>query len=121
MLKPKRSNIILYCKQWSKTVDFYENVLGFKVNFRSDWFVEFVIHEGSYLSIANEVRSTIKSSAGGGITLTWQVDDLAAIHSQLMKKGVQLTEIQHKWGAQVCYFRDTEGHRIELWQPDSTS
>lgn len=121
MLKPKRSNIILYCKHWAKTVDFYEHVLGFEINFRSDWFVEFFIHEGSYLSIANENRSMIKSSKGAGITLTWQVDNLEAIYAQLVEQGVQVTDIQHKWGAQVCYFRDTEGHRLELWQPVSAS
>jgi catechol 2,3-dioxygenase-like lactoylglutathione lyase family enzyme len=121
MLKPKRSNIVLYCQHWAKTVDFYEHVLGFAVNFRSDWFVEFFIHESSYVSIADETRSTIKSSSGDGITLTWQVDDLAAVHTTLTERGVQVTDIQQKWGAQVCYFRDPEGHRLELWQDGSTS
>ena len=116
MLQPNRSNIILYCKQWEKTVHFYEHTLGFKVEFRSDWFVEFHIHAGSYLSVADETRSKINSVAGDGITLTWRVDNLQAVHASLVQGDVSITDIQEKWGAQVCYMHDPEGHRIELWQ-----
>ena len=119
MLQPNRSNIILYCKQWEKTVRFYEQILDFEINFRSDWFVEFHIHDGSYLSIANEARSKINSAAGNGVTLTWRVDALQEAHAYLEQRGVSITAIQHKWGAQVCYMYDPEGHRIELWQEQS--
>ncbi|MCI0714486.1 MAG: VOC family protein [Chloroflexi bacterium] len=121
MLKPKRSNVILYCQQWAKTVDFYEHILGFEVNFRSGWFVEFLVHAGSYVSIADETRSTIKSSTGDGITLPWQGDELEAVHAALVEQGVQVTDIAHKWGSLVCYLYDPEGHRLELWQAESTS
>ena len=29
-----------------------------------------------------------------------------------------VTEIKQRWGAQVCYLRDPENNRIELWQAE---
>jgi uncharacterized glyoxalase superfamily protein PhnB len=79
--------------------------------------VEFQLTANGYLSIADAARATIAAVAGQGITLAWQLSDLDAAHQRLLAEGVSVTEIQQKWGARVCYFRDPEGHRLELWTP----
>ena len=43
------------------------------------------------------------------------MDDLAAVCRQLAAAGVAVTPMKRRWGAWVCYCRDPEGHRIELW------
>ena len=42
-----RANIILYCKKWTRTVDFYKNGLALPVLFENDWFVEFTLNAAS--------------------------------------------------------------------------
>jgi len=117
MLEIIRTNTILYCKNWSATVDFYGRVLELPIAFQSAWFVEFEIHTGSYLSVADEKRATIKSASGLGITLAWQTKDIERVHRSLLEKDVAVSDIRTRWGAHVCYLRDPEGNRIELWQP----
>lgn len=120
ILAPRRTNTILYCRRWQATVDFYRDKLGLPVVFANDWFVEFELTPTSFLSVADAARATIDAVAGQGITLTWQVDDVAASKARLEKVGIATTPVQHKWQAQVCYCTDPEGHRLELWTPKPT-
>lgn len=39
------TNMILYCKEWEKTVGFYKEGLSLPVNFATNWFVEFCLNE----------------------------------------------------------------------------
>lgn len=116
--KLSRVNTILYCRRWQETVRFYEDQLGLPVTFRNDWFVEFRLTETAHLSVADERRATIKSSAGAGITLTLQVEDIGAAWQYLAARGVNPGPVKaHAWGADVFYFFDPEGHRLEMWSP----
>lgn len=117
MFSVKRTNTILYCKQWAETVAFYQHVLGLRVTHETDWFIEFQLADNVYLSVANEQRATVKSASGAGITLSWQVDDIQQAHDKLQAKAITVSPLKQKWGATVCYFHDPEGNRIELWQP----
>jgi catechol 2,3-dioxygenase-like lactoylglutathione lyase family enzyme len=64
----KTSNIILYCKRWNDTVAFYRDTLKFPIHFSNEWFVEFTLADKARLSVANEEKTSIKSSGGNGIT-----------------------------------------------------
>ncbi|MEZ4866977.1 MAG: hypothetical protein R3C14_36985 [Caldilineaceae bacterium] len=110
-----RTNTILYCAQWAATVTFYRDQLALPVTHATDWFVEFHLGAESYLSVADSGRATIRNVQGQGITLSWQVTDLATIQRQLDALGITTTPIKRKWGADVLYLHDPEGHRIELW------
>lgn len=112
----QQTNTILYCDHWADTVAFYRDILHFSINFQNDWFVEFQLTTQSYLSVADASRATIESVAGQGITLTWQVDDIQRVYTDLQKQGVTVTPIQQKWGARLFYIHDPDGHRIEFWQ-----
>lgn len=117
-LSLKRTNTILYCQRWSEMVDFYQHRLGLPITFRSSWFVEFRLSETAYLSVADEQRATIKSSAGAGITLTLQVENIEETWQSLKERGVNPGPIKaHAWGAYVFYFSDPEGYRLEVWSP----
>lgn len=114
----KLSNTILYCSRWPETVDFYRRVLGLPVNAEKDWFVEFRLTAHSFVSIANAERATIDSSAGQGITLTLQVEDIDEIHSRLAEAGAEIGSVKrHPWGSVGFFCRDPEGYRLEFWQP----
>ena len=115
VLSIERTNTVLYCERWPETVAFYRTVLGLGVAFENDWFVEFRLTSSSYLSIADSSRATVAAVEGQGITLTWQVHDLGTTRSVLAARGVAVTAIKSRWGADVCYCHDPEGHRVELW------
>lgn len=113
----KASNIILYCRQWEKTVLFYQNRLCLPVRFSNEWFVEFALNAGSFLSVADEKRSSVKGCGGKGVTLSLEVQDIHAVWERMRNNGLLPTEIRsHPWGAQVFYLFDPEGHRIEVWK-----
>jgi lactoylglutathione lyase len=111
------TNMILYCREWDKTVQFYRDGLHLPVTFSTDWFVEFRLSADSRVSIADERRSSIGSCGGNGITLAIEVETIDAIHEEAETTGLGPTGIRtHPWGARVFYLFDPEGHRIEIWQ-----
>ncbi len=111
------SNTILYCRNWQAMVTFYKEVMGFRQSFRKDdWFMEFVVNEGSHLSVADEAKCSIQATAGQGITLSFKVAGLSALHRKLEEQGVNATSIKsHSWRAPYFFIHDPEGNRIELW------
>ncbi|MBR9980285.1 MAG: VOC family protein [Desulfatitalea sp.] len=115
LLDVRRTNTILYCRHWLQAVGFYRDVLGLTVHHATDWLVEFKVTDSGFVSIADASRTTIACAAGNGITLSWQVDDVVALHGKMAAVGVPVGPIQSKWGARVFYFHDPEGHRLEAW------
>ena len=114
----ERTNTILYCDKWSETIAFYATQLGLPVTFRSNWFVEFALSETARVSVADASHTSVKSSAGQGITLSWQMDNLESVWETLAAAGITPTVIKdHPMQARVFYFFDPEGYRIEIWSP----
>lgn len=109
--------MILYCGKWEKTVRFYKEGLSLPVIFNTNWFVEFSLNETSRISIADEHKSSIKSSEKKGITISLQVKDIDTVRENIIEKELEPTKIKcHPWNAKVFYLYDPEGHRIEIWQ-----
>ena len=111
----KTSNIILYCKKWKDTVAFYKKVLKLQVNFSNEWFVEFNLNDTARLSVANENKSSIKSSGGKGITISLKVDDIKTMYSDMVESGINPSPIKNLWESRLFYINDPEGNRIEFW------
>jgi len=110
-----RVNTVLYCDRWAATVAFYRELLGLAVVHESDWFVEFRLTREAFVSIADARRATIDAVDGKGMTLTLHTDALAETRALLDGNGVATTPIAQRWGADVFYCHDPEGHRIEFW------
>ena len=114
-MKIKSTNTILYCKKWEETVKFYRTGLKLLVLSSNEWFVEFKLNEMSRISVANEVRTSIKSSGGKGITVSLQVADIDQTRTELIEVGITPTPIKDVWGAKAIYVHDPEGNRLEFW------
>ena len=113
-----RTNTILYCNHWQETVTFYRDRLGLEIAFQNDWLVEFSVTQTAFLSIADQARTTMPSAAGKGVTLSFQIEDIEALHSQFTQEGLSPTDIRSQvMGADVFYVRDPENNRIEFWCP----
>lgn len=111
-----RCNTILYCDHWQPTVAFYRDTLMLEVNLETDWFAEFHITDGSYVSIADSKRATIAPAGGHGITFSFQIRDLDTVWRKLQSAGIGPSRIRQVWGAQAFHIHDPEGHRIEFWE-----
>ena len=111
----KRINTILYCQNWDDTVKFYRDVLKLMIHHKVEWLVEFHLIDNTFLSIANAAGTSIKSSKGSGITLSFQVENVDAVQRQLREIGIATGPIKSIWSARAFYIFDPEGHRIELW------
>ena len=114
-MKIKATNTILYCRKWEETVEFYRSGLKLPVLSSTAWFVEFKLNNTSRLSVADETRTSVKSSGGKGITLSLQVDDIEQTRSALVEAGIRPTPVKEVWGSKVIYLHDPEGNRLEFW------
>ena len=114
-MKIKATNTILYCRKWEETVAFYRTGLKLPVLSSTEWFVEFKLNDRSRVSVADEARTSVKSSGGNGITLSLQVDDIEQTRTELLAAGISPTPVKEVWGSQVFYIYDPEGNRLEFW------
>ena len=114
-VKIKSTNTILYCRNWEQTVEFYRTGLRLPVLSSMEWFVEFKLTETSRVSVADEARTSIRSSGGKGLTLSLQVDDIEQTREELMEAGTTPTPVKEVWGSKVIYIHDPEGNRLEFW------
>ena len=110
------SNTILYCEQWRETTAFYRDALGLSKTAATDWLVEFQLTPTSRLGVADAKRTSIRPAEGAGITLTFKVADLRAVHENLRHKGIEVDPIRDcKMGGQAFFLHDPEGNRLEFW------
>ncbi len=111
----QRSATILYCRRWRQTVGFYRDVIGLPVTLEKPWFVEFTLNGSARLAVADARRATVASSGGAGLTLSWQVENVLAVHRRMADAGVSVTAVRNIWGAKAFFVFDPEGNRIEIW------
>lgn len=114
-MKIKAANTILYCKKWDETVSFYRDDLKLLIISSTDWFVEFKLNEWARLSVANEVRASIKTGEGKGLTISLQVAEIEETHAELIESGLNPGPIKEVWGSKAFYLHDPEGNRLEFW------
>ncbi len=114
-IEPLGSNTIIYCDDWTAIVEFYRNGFGLRATMERDWFVEFELHAGAHLSVADASHATVDAGTGAGITLSWRVADVVATREHLVAQGVDASPIRQRWGADTCFVFDPAGNRIEFW------
>lgn len=113
-LAPQRTNIILYCPAWAEVVRFYRDILGLPLAWQNEWLVEFQLTPTSFVSVADVTRTQQKPTQG--VTLTWQVADVAHWWAVWQARGAEPTAVQVKWEARLFYLFDPAGNRLELWE-----
>lgn len=109
------SNTILYTDRWTELVDFYRTGLGLRTSIERDWFIEFELHPGAHVSLADAQRASIASGDGAGLTLSWRVEDAAATRDRLVANQIDSSPIHQRWGSPGFFVFDPAGNRIEFW------
>lgn len=116
-MKILAANTILYCRHWERSRHFYRDVLKLDISFqKDDWFMEFSVNGAAHVSIADATRCTIAPGDGAGLTFSFFVEDLPAVHALFAGHKIATTEIRAQgWRAPYFYVHDPEGTRIEFW------
>jgi predicted enzyme related to lactoylglutathione lyase len=114
-LKITRTNTILYCDRWNATVGFYRDVVKLPVLMEKTWFTEFQLTGSGCLSVVDATHASIRSAHGAGITMSWRVENIDAVHACMVAEHIDVTPIKITWGARTFFLFDPEGNRIELW------
>lgn len=109
-------NIILYCKKYGETLRFYRDMLGLPVSADMGWLTEFRASENSFITVADEARSSVKSAGGLGITITLKVNDADEAGKNMRAAGMSPGETgDFPPNARRFFLHDPEGNRIEVW------
>jgi predicted enzyme related to lactoylglutathione lyase len=114
---PRLDHLSLPVHDWRKSRDWYNNLLGFEV--------EFEVPERKTAAMRDDADLTIFLYEGDvvvcpGISFTVQVDDVEAKHAALVAAGVASVHPPMKvfwgYGAELC---DPDGYRLRLWDQKS--
>lgn len=122
-MQPRISMITLGVGDLKKSIDFYENGLGFP-RMESPPEVAFFTLNGTWLglygrdALAEDARVSSEGSGFGGFTLAHNVASEAevdAVVQQAVDAGATLVKAPGKvfWGGYSGYFADPDGH---LWE-----
>lgn len=113
----------LLVNNFDKSMRFYRDILGLKVNSQDGKFADFKL-EGTSLAIFEKEAAVAMfpkehMGSGGGVILAFQVDDVNKTCEELKAKGVDVFEGPKttEWGQTVAYFKDPDGNIWEVSKP----
>jgi len=116
------SNIL--SKNVSATATFYEELLGMRRHFDSNWFV-ILAHdniEGLELGILqrnHEIVPEAVQAAPAGVMITFVVDDCDAVHERALKQGALVVEtpVDMPYGQRRMLLKDPDGTVVDISAP----
>lgn len=116
------SNIL--SKNVSATATFYEDLLGMKRHFDSDWFVILTHHdiEGLELGILQRDHEFVPEAIRAhpaGVMITFVVDDCDAIHERAQKHDALVVETPKDmpYGQRRMLLKDPDGTVVDISAP----
>ena len=125
----------LFVESLSRACDFYQQVVGLEKLRESEAGCVFVVAKGQFLLLVSREKARVpsKTPAGevppclggagevlgaGHIAFAVGEADLDAWRARLESQGVEvLSEVTWEGGAHSLYFRDPDGHLLELATP----
>lgn len=113
----------LLVRDFDRSLQFYRDILGLTVNSQEGEFANFKLGE-TELAIFGKKGATAMfpekyMKSGGGVSLAFQVKDVAKACEELKAKRVEIIEGPKKtaWGQTVAYFLDPDENIWELSEP----
>jgi catechol 2,3-dioxygenase-like lactoylglutathione lyase family enzyme len=124
----------LFVENLSEARDFYQQVMGLEKLRESDAGCVFVVAKGQLLLLVSREKARVSSKTPGGevppcsaagaalgaghIAFAVNEAELDAWRTRLDSQGVEvLSEVAWEGGARSLYFRDPDGHLLELATP----
>jgi lactoylglutathione lyase len=112
--------IALLVDDFDRSLKFYRDKLGLEVKSQEGKFAAFELG-GTGLAIFGKSEATAMFPAkymksGGGVVISFQVDDVAKTCKELKSEGIEIIEGPKTtdWGQVVAYFLDPDGNVWEV-------
>jgi predicted enzyme related to lactoylglutathione lyase len=113
------SSIMVYTRDMSKSVGFYRDTLGFKLDMESPFWSQFDLGGGLILGLHHSNPDTPQPA--GGWQPTFQVDDVVAAKQRVLSAGSSMTGDLHDIpGGVVFTFTDPDGNELTVQQDGIT-
>ena len=100
-----------------ESLEFYRDALGLPVVFETPGECAFLRLGGGPLLALCTGRDTPDAS-GGHVLIAIDVPDLVAACRALVERGVEFERTEDVPGGRAAFFRDPDGNRLELHQPE---
>jgi predicted enzyme related to lactoylglutathione lyase len=117
----QRSFTNILTEEVAATATFYEQLLGLKPQFSSDWFVNLADPEnpGLELGILQQTHDIVPAEARqapAGVMLTFVVDDCDAIHERALAANANIIEPPREmpYGQKRMILRDPAGTFVDI-------
>lgn len=115
-MKASLDHIGIYVKDLDRSLEFYGEVFGFSEHSRLDLGttrIAFLDLGGSLLEIVQRVEPP-EAPSGSWSHLAYTVDDFDGLVGWLRGKGLELREMALDDGSRIVFFKDPDGHDVEI-------
>ena len=116
----KVNHIIVMVSNMSQSIEFYENIIGFKLKSRSDNWTEFdvgnvtfALHSGGKPKDKNDREP--HESLGGTASISFDVENVEKVYRDLSAKGVKFTlspTLRQGEGIKLAVAQDFDGFEL---------
>jgi len=111
----KVSHIWLYVKDTQKSIQFYRDIIGFKV---VETFPDGALLKAGEILIGVHREEDDRKSLLGGTSVIIYTQNIQKGYGILRQRGVTfLTQIEKEPYGLIASFKDPDGYLLELWQP----
>lgn len=111
----KIGSLVLRVNDLDKSVSFYRDKLGIKVDFEME---DFVMFSTSNICFGLEQISA-ENKPDKGITVAFEMDDgVDEFHNKLLKSGIQMKNppMNMEWGGRMSSLIDPDGYEISFYE-----
>jgi catechol 2,3-dioxygenase-like lactoylglutathione lyase family enzyme len=109
----------IYIKDLERSVKFYKDLFGFEpVNRFDSGESKIAILDigGGLLELIQRPGSPVSPPSGNWNHMALQVPEFDIVVSKLINMGVELRQVTMANGNRLCFFKDPDGHTIELME-----
>lgn len=113
------NHIGIYVKDLERSLNFYKETLGLHESYRfsiGEAKIAVINVSGSLLELIQRPGAPAKPPEGSRIHIAFHVRDFKLLEKGLEERGIQLRKAARDDGSSIAFFKDPDGHDIEIME-----